>query len=205
MNTINPNHQFRRPSNTLLPPQNKDNVPSYPTESDEKPGSLRRKGSFSFLRRSKSGERTSTPGRKLSKKERKLAREREMMQQQIPQRAPKIPDLPSPPRLLTFGGEDARPDSYAIISNRAGGHLSDRYSPRGPGQVSSPNMHNSYQSYVPPVPPIPNSPSGDPFARTESMRNRGRLSYASSAVSTINSPRRIRRRKDPTPFKSVPP
>jgi len=32
------------------------------------------------------------------------------------------------------------------------------------------------------------------------MAHRGRYSYASSAISTINSPRRVRRRKDPTPF-----
>lgn len=41
----------------------------------------------------------------------------------------------------------------------------------------------------------------DPFARTESMTHRGRYSYASSAVSSINNPRRLRRRKDPTPYK----
>lgn len=35
------------------------------------------------------------------------------------------------------------------------------------------------------------------------MTHRGRYSYASSAISTINSPRRVRRRKDPTPFKYV--
>jgi hypothetical protein len=41
----------------------------------------------------------------------------------------------------------------------------------------------------------------DPYPRTESMTNRGRYSYASSQISTVNSPRRVRRRKDPTPFK----
>ncbi|RAL68288.1 hypothetical protein DID88_007019 [Monilinia fructigena] len=55
-----------------------------------------------------------------------------------------------------------------------------------------------------PVPPIPSGARNggwvDPYARTESMTHRGRYSYASSAVSTINSPRRVRRRKDPTPF-----
>ncbi|KAH6607366.1 septin aspe [Trichoderma cornu-damae] len=51
-----------------------------------------------------------------------------------------------------------------------------------------------------PVPPIPHA-GFDPYARSESMTNRGRYSYASStAMSTINNPRRIRRRKDPTPF-----
>lgn len=41
----------------------------------------------------------------------------------------------------------------------------------------------------------------DPYAKEGSMAHRGRYSYASSAVSTINSPRRVRRRRDPTPFK----
>lgn len=52
-----------------------------------------------------------------------------------------------------------------------------------------------------PIPPIPNGSSVDPYARTESMTNRGRYSYASTAVSAVNNPRRVRRRKDPTPFK----
>lgn len=47
------------------------------------------------------------------------------------------------------------------------------------------------------------TPDFDPYARTESMTHRGRYSYASSAVSTVNSPRRVRRRKDPTPYKCV--
>ncbi|KXL45578.1 hypothetical protein M433DRAFT_50061, partial [Acidomyces richmondensis BFW] len=39
------------------------------------------------------------------------------------------------------------------------------------------------------------------FDRTESMTHRGRYSYASSTVNVnVNSPRRVRRRKDPTPF-----
>ncbi|PSS03241.1 hypothetical protein BD289DRAFT_359384 [Coniella lustricola] len=50
------------------------------------------------------------------------------------------------------------------------------------------------------VPPVPAGNWVDPYARTESMTNRGRYSYASTAVSTTNNPRRVRRRKDPTPF-----
>jgi len=41
----------------------------------------------------------------------------------------------------------------------------------------------------------------DAHAKEGTMAHRGRYSYASSAVSTVNSPRRVRRRKDPTPFK----
>ncbi|KAF3930244.1 Septin-2 [Dactylellina cionopaga] len=39
----------------------------------------------------------------------------------------------------------------------------------------------------------------DPFQNV-SITNRGRYSYASSAVSTIHGPRRLRKRKDPVPF-----
>jgi hypothetical protein len=41
----------------------------------------------------------------------------------------------------------------------------------------------------------------DPYQSTGSITNRGRYSYASSAVSTVHGPRRLRKRKDPTPFK----
>ncbi|RMZ87612.1 hypothetical protein DV736_g5163, partial [Chaetothyriales sp. CBS 134916] len=59
---------------------------------------------------------------------------------------------------------------------------------------------------APPVPPVPQQKVRrrdeiiDPYARTESMTHRGRYSYAPSVVSTTSSPRRLRRRKDPTPF-----
>lgn len=39
----------------------------------------------------------------------------------------------------------------------------------------------------------------DPF-QGASITNRGRYSYASSAVSTVHGPRRLRKRKDPVPF-----
>ena len=58
---------------------------------------------------------------------------------------------------------------------------------------SSPNVIkvNGNREYVP-----------EPTERAESMTNRGRYSYASSmAPVNVNSPRRVRRRKDPTPFK----
>ncbi|KAJ5885048.1 hypothetical protein N7495_009558 [Penicillium taxi] len=48
--------------------------------------------------------------------------------------------------------------------------------------------------------PVAASGPVDPYARNESMTHRGRYSYASSAISTVNSPRRVRRRKDPTPY-----
>lgn len=57
------------------------------------------------------------------------------------------------------------------------------------------------------APPVPAVPAGyaatDAYARTESMTHRSRYSYANSMTSALNSPRRVRRRKDPTPYKYV--
>ncbi len=166
-------------------------------------GSLRRKGSFSFLRRSKSRERSvsgsSTSQRKLSKKERFRMREQEMMQEQIPSHPPMIPIVPPLPNLQTFGGEDERSGSFQ-----------HRLAQKASQEAIGSEMYRGMP--IPPVPPIPHipgmipinrSPYVDVFPASESMTHRGRYSYASSAISTINSPRKIRRRKDPTPFKYV--
>ncbi|KAI4263700.1 MAG: hypothetical protein L6R42_001160 [Xanthoria sp. 1 TBL-2021] len=200
----------RTPSDTYLP-----NEASLSPKSESRHGSLRRRPSFSFLRRSKSREgpsrtvsggtirsssRGSTPGRKLSKKQRVLSREQEIRQENIPTQPPKIPDIPHIHKLQTFGGEDHRPDSVAIMSGNAGGYRSNRTGSQAsrvtPGLAGSHNI---------PVPPIPSDYAGgkspvDLFMRTESIAHRGRSSYASSMASTINSPRRLRKRKDPTPF-----
>lgn len=149
-----------------------------------------------LLRRSKSTEL----GSKGSKKQQALAREQELERQKreaaVPKSPPRLPDLYNglAPPSLPFS-ED-RPDSVAIVSGKA------NYQGRGsmePGR-------SSVAAGSVPIPPIPSNGSRngdwvDPYARTESMTHRGRYSYASSAVSTINSPRRVRRRKDPTPFK----
>lgn len=174
-------------------------------------GSIRRKGSFNFLRRSKSRDRSisggSTPQRKLSKKDRSRMRQQEMMQEQIPSRPPRIPIVPHQPDLQTFGGEEESLDSTTIMSNRAGGSFQHRLAQKTSQETIGSDMYRGMP--IPPVPPIPPIPGAaltsrspyDPFPRSESMAHRGRYSYASSAISTINSPRKIRRRKDPTPFK----
>ncbi|KAI4178910.1 MAG: hypothetical protein LQ346_007321 [Caloplaca aetnensis] len=203
----------RTPSDSQL----SDGLPLSPeSESKDRHGSLRRRPSFSFLRRSKSREgapRTvsqegarrsssggSLSGRKLSKKKLVLEREREMRQENIPPFPPRIPDIPRTQTLQTFGGENDRPDSVAIVSGKP-----DEYkSARSFSQVSrgSPRLAVTHNVPVPPIPMGflgPRSPV-DPSGRAESMTNRGRHSYASSAVSTVNGPRRLRRRKDPTPF-----
>lgn len=145
------------------------------------PDAASRRSSLGFLRRSKSTEPLSerkTSSSKASKKMKDQAREEELRRQRnsVPQHAPRLPDLAPAPTIQTFGGEE-QPVSLAV--------------PASESRASS-----AHQSKPPPPPP-----EIDPYARTESMTHRGRYSYASSAVSTINSPRRLRRRKDPTPYK----
>lgn len=195
-------------------PESDDPNRSTPESINAGDGSLRRKGSFSFLRRSKSRERSvsgsSTTQGKLSKKERFRMREQEMMQEQIPSRPPRIPIVPPLPDLHTFGGDDARSEGLAIMSNRANGSFQHRLAQKASQEARESEIYRGMP--IPPVPPIPaipgmvpinKSPYVDAFPASESMAHRGRYSYASSAISTINSPRKIRRRKDPTPFKYV--
>ncbi|EED13761.1 septin [Talaromyces stipitatus ATCC 10500] len=136
-----------------------------------------RRSSLGFLRRPKSteplSERKSSNG-KVSKKMKEQMREEELRRQResIPKQAPRLPDLAPAPKMQTFGGEE---------------QLANRIAPVVESRASSAHVS---------MPP----PAIDPYARTESMTHRGRYSYASSAVSTINSPRRLRRRKDPTPY-----
>lgn len=137
-----------------------------------------RRSSLGFLRRPKSTEPLSdrkSSGGKVSRKMKEQMREEELRRQResIPKQAPRLPDLAPAPRMQTFGGEEqvANVPAPAAESKASPAHFS--------------------------MPP----PAIDPYARTESMTHRGRYSYASSAVSTINSPRRLRRRKDPTPYK----
>lgn len=136
-----------------------------------------------LLRRSKSGDLR----KQQAAKEQELQRQRDA----VSKSPPRLPQLynGAPPDQL-FAGED-RPDSLAIVSGR---NLHPQSS------TPRPSMEPAY-SVVSVPPPIPTGSWVDPYARTESMTHRGRYSYASSAISTINSPRRVRRRKDPTPFK----
>ncbi|KAJ5692339.1 hypothetical protein N7462_001762 [Penicillium macrosclerotiorum] len=141
-----------------------------------------RRTSLGFLRRSKSteplGERKSSGSRKKMSKaqamEEELRRQRESY---APKHAPRLPDLAPPPQLETFGGEE-------------------RDTLGAPPAVPRPQSGLAASASL----SSPTADVIDPYARTESMTHRGRYSYASSAVSTVNSPRRIRRRKDPTPY-----
>lgn len=148
-----------------------------------------------LLRRSKSGDMG-----KNGKKQQQAQRDAELLRQQqaayVPKSPPRLPQLYNgapAPQFDQFSG-DNRPDSVAIVSGRAD-HHQHRYPPQVPRASMEPARSVASVPAVPPVPEV------DPYARTESMTHRGRYSYASSAVSTVNSPRRVRRRKDPTPFK----
>lgn len=140
-----------------------------------------RRTSLGFLRLSKSteplGEQKSSGSRKRSSKyqamEDEMRRQRESYAPTVP---PRLPDFSPTPQLETFGGEDREMFANPIPTRPQ------------PGIVASTSMAGSINSV-------------DPYARAESMTHRGRYSYASSAVSSVNSPRRVRRRKDPTSYK----
>ncbi|KAK4189199.1 hypothetical protein QBC35DRAFT_153580 [Podospora australis] len=151
-----------------------------------------------LLRRSKSQD---------LKKQQRLAREQELQRQRdaVSKSPPRLPVLyngaPAPQLGL---GSEPRPDSLAIVSGRAAEYTATSSASAAAAAAAAaaprPSMEPPRSTFhFPPPPPIPNG-GFDPYADTKSMAHRGRYSYASSAMSTINSPRRVRRRKDPTPF-----
>lgn len=150
-----------------------------------------RPSSFGMILRRKSG--TEMKGRKAQQA--RQAREAELQRQAsiASQPPPKLPQLYNGLREPVFETRD----SVAIF-----GYEHEQQSLPPPRSPPRPSMETPRAiSANVPVPPIPNGDAVDPYARTESMTNRGRYSYASTAVSTVNNPRRVRRRKDPTPFK----
>ncbi|KAM0248165.1 hypothetical protein ACHAQJ_009556 [Trichoderma viride] len=136
-----------------------------------------------LLKRTKSGD--------LGKGNRKTQAEVLSSQHQAaPRVAPKLPDF--------FNNTEQLSKSFAP-ELQANPTIPSGHSARESSSRSSAEPTRTAMNKIP-IPPIPNN-GFDPYARSESMTNRGRYSYASSsAMSTINNPRRIRRRKDPTPF-----
>jgi hypothetical protein len=141
-----------------------------------------------------------------------------------------IPSLsPLPAGIASF--DDSRPDSVAIFEHayaasnsppqrqqqqRSAANFSrpqamapappSNNSSSSPGYAIRSGGSGSGPSSSPPYNLGKSTGSGeyvvDPYEdRTQSITNRGRFSYASSHVNAVNSPRRVRRRKDPTPFK----
>lgn len=185
-------------------------VPAVAQPNDEQQPEAPRRTSFNFLRRKNSAEtrgshRSASTG-KMSKKAKMLAQEEALRSQKatasLPVQPPRLPSHSFLPHIDSFGGEDFRPDSVAIVSNQAGAHSHPNFS--RPSVEHARMTPASTLSVAPPMPvrsPSPSYMDYDPYPRAESMTNRGRYSYASSQVTSINSPRRVRRRKDPTPFK----
>lgn len=150
-----------------------------------------RRTSFGMLlRRSKSGDLGKGGRKAQAHREAELERQR----QASTRIAPKLPEFANHSEQLSKSfGSELRPESPANVPRSV-----DYSSIRPSAEHSRGYGATSHAAY--PVPPLPNG-GFDPYARTESMTNRGRYSYASSAISTVNSPRRVRRRKDPTPMK----
>ncbi|USP82713.1 hypothetical protein yc1106_09987 [Curvularia clavata] len=170
-----------------------------------------RRTSFNFLRRASgkssseargSSTNRSTSGSKMSRKQKALAQEEALRRQReasmLPNQPPRLPSHSALPQIATFGGEDNRPDSVAIVSNKAGTYNPNAFNFSRPSMDASRMARQSPPMAQDAVPPLPTD--NDPYPRTESMTNRGRYSYASSQITAVNSPRRVRRRKDPTPF-----
>lgn len=157
---------------------------------------------------SSSNRKTSTEGgRSMLRKSSKLkaAQEAERLEQErlARQRAPppRLPTHNPLPGIDSFGGDESqqnrtnfsRPGYNMPSSNYNGNSSSPAYAVRGgqvPGSAPGGKTNGEYVD------------SSSVAERHESMTHRGRYSYASSiAPINMNSPRRIRRRKDPTPFK----
>ncbi len=150
----------------------------------------RRSASFGMLlRRSKSSD---FKGGKKAQVLREAEVEKQRAVSRIP---PKLPEFSSQIEQLSKSfGPDLQSDSVTGDDwKNANLHRTDSLS------RSAMVAPHAITSNVP-IPPIPAN-GFNPYSRSESMTNRSRYSYASSAVSTINSPRRVRSRKDPTPFK----
>ncbi|GKT62373.1 putative septin aspE [Colletotrichum tofieldiae] len=152
-----------------------------------------RRSSFGMLlRRSKSGD-LGKGGKKAQAQRQQQERELERQRQAaVSRNPPKLPEFYKVNDQLSNSiPSDLRAEEGSIMSDHT---IGTAYSTRPSMEPS-----RSVAGTIPPMPPIPAN-AYDPYARTESMTHRGRYSYASSAISTVNSPRRVRRRKDPTPF-----
>ena len=200
-------------TSTLRQQQEQNDVPAVPALPATRIGQVHQAAAVASQNGGRastsSNRKTSTEGgrtmlRKSSKMKAAAAAEREEQERLARQRAPP-PRLPSHhplPGIDSCGGDEARqgystnfsrPGNSMPSSSYANSSSSPAYAVRG-GQVpSSPPAGRTNGEYV---------DSDSVVERNESMTHRGRYSYASSIVPVnTSSPRRIRRRKDPTPFK----
>lgn len=161
-----------------------------------------------------SGNASSTSSRMLRKSSRKqrellLEQERQAREAHANRLAPHI-SLNPLPNIASFAGEIDQQHYYHHDSSTTSSAAAATTNFSRPGAMSSSGGYVSsspayaLSSRADPGSSPPTS-NGEPSVagdRTESMRNRGRYSYASSITpANASSPRRVRRRKDPTPFK----
>ncbi|KAJ4311353.1 hypothetical protein N0V94_007988 [Neodidymelliopsis sp. IMI 364377] len=189
-------------SNTPLTKDASLDLSAAPAANGDFQAAAARRSSFSFLRKRSSENKISTSrAPSMSRKQKALAQEELLRKQReaamLPKEPPRLPSHAPLPQIASFGGEH-RPDSVAIVSNKAGNYSQN---------FSRPSVEQHRMAPTPNLavmPPVPGSSYSymdtDPYARTESMTNRGRYSYASSQISAVNSPRRVRKKKQPTPF-----
>jgi len=197
------------PSNKHPNTYTKDGSPdptAAPTTNGDFQVAAARRSSFSFLRkRSSESKVTTSRAPSMSRKQKALAQEEALRKQReaamLPREPPRLPSHSPLPQIASFGGEH-RPDSVAIVSNKVGNYSTNFSRPSvEQHRMAAPT---SNLAVMPPVPgSSPSFIDTDPYARTESMTNRGRFSYASSQISAVNSPRRVRKKKQPSPFKYV--
>lgn len=199
-------------------PSREENGTTLDPITPEEGTSRQRRGSFGFLSRTKSRSHevpvvTTSDGHTMLRKQKLRDQEERFRQSREAREARPPPVLPSPsplPVINTFGGEDSRPDSVAIISNKAsnfsrpGPYPANTMSP----STSMPILNKS------PMQQQRTSPSmsdlsqdgragsyGDPRSRMDSMNGKHYSVASTAATGNYQSPRRMRRRKDPTPFK----
>lgn len=171
--------------------------------------------------------RTATMLRKHKVREQEESLRQQRLASQVPKQPPQLPSPAPMPIIDGFGGltaDSLRPDSMAMFSGKVHEHQLNfrEKSPVNnfsrPGYVAKSPSNNTLNSTtsasklrqkpsytsITVADGVKHGEMVDPYAMTESMTNRGRESYASPVLYAgghVNSPRRVRRRKDPTPFK----
>ncbi|KAI5801762.1 hypothetical protein DFH27DRAFT_68326 [Peziza echinospora] len=136
-----------------------------------------KRSSLAFLRRSKSGD-TVRPRAPL-----------------VPQEAPRLPELWNANQGGGIGGSPPRPGRESVDIGPSGLNIPGM----SPGRKSTDTGSGVSSGYGKSIGKDSALVPEEPLNAAASMAHRGRYSVA-SAGSTVNSPRRVRRRKDPTPF-----
>ncbi|KAF3921732.1 Septin-9 [Orbilia brochopaga] len=157
-----------------------------PPPQEQTPPPPRRSSLGNLLRRSRSND-------KMSKK---IKKNQPAAPPPVPQAAPKLPELDiakggSTP-MRSFGGPSSASDYHSHNHPTSPANSGPKPSMDLPSRGTDPgDKQDSTKAGF--------DVSQDPY-QNQSITNRGRYSYASSAVSTIHGPRRLRKRKDPIPF-----